>query len=265
MKLQSLIVLFLALFECCVATGIVLKDVVLSFDSRTPSIQLDQVDIDSKAKSNETPVSLSETLTLSFETEDELSQANILVGVPSKGLEAGYTLKKKNSGDHSKYVANVPLSKYAGTFEGFSQLAITVLTANEETSLVKEIFQLNINTTETQSTSSKKANRFGPLDEIHHVFQQPPKTVNAFIAQVFSAIIAGALLVLLAAWVGFGVISFNLKSVSSYVFVALISGFEFIFYKYYFGSSIFDTLFKASLLLLPALLFGSATLKSFKH
>ncbi|QEU59112.1 Swp1 [Kluyveromyces lactis] len=265
MRVQSLILSALAFVQYCIATEVVLNDAVVAFDSERPVVQLNNIDSKYDSKGVNIPVSLSETLKLSFVVDQELEQANVLVGLPSENLEAGYTLKKQ-SGSSNRFSLAIPLPKLAHAFNDRTELQVTLLVSTEEKSLVKKLFILSIVDPVTNTRdAAKNVVRLNPKEEIHHIFQSSPKTVNAFIAQLFALVIATTLFVLFVSWVSFGAVNFNLKNVSSYLFVALVSGFEFIFYKYYFGTSIFDTVFSAGLLFLPALLLGSATLKSLKH
>ncbi|CDO95665.1 unnamed protein product [Kluyveromyces dobzhanskii CBS 2104] len=265
MRVQSLVLSIFGFVQCCIATAIVLNDAVVSFGSGNAAVELGTIDNKYDSKGLNVPVSVSETLKISFVTEQDLVQANLLVGLPEENLEAGYSLSR-DSGSSNKFSLNVPLSKIAGAFEDKSQLLVTLLASTHEQSLVRELFLLSINDAAGEEQYAlKNVVRLGPKNEIHHVFQGAPKTVNAFVARIFALAIASISLLLLATWVSFGVVSFNLKSLSSYVFVGLISGFEFVFYKYYSDTSIFDTILYASFLVLPTLLCGAATLKSLKR
>lgn len=110
-----------------------------------------------------------------------------------------------------------------------------------------------------------KPDRFTVLPEIHHIFQNPPKTVNSGIALIFAVFSIIALFGLFVVWTGAGLINFknfpaSSDVVSHGVFISLIIGYEIVFFQYYLGSSIFSTIGKVFVLLGPTVYFGSKVL-----
>lgn len=107
-----------------------------------------------------------------------------------------------------------------------------------------------------------KPERFGPKPEIHHIFQSAPSEVDSTIAGVFASLSIVCFFVLLAAWAAEGAINFsNFSATPAHLaFIGLIIGYEVVFFQYYLGSSIFDTIYKVALLTGPAVWFGSRVL-----
>ncbi|CUM66257.1 uncharacterized protein PRCAT00003917001 [Priceomyces carsonii] len=124
---------------------------------------------------------------------------------------------------------------------------------------------------EFQSTSKYEfESQFGLKPEIHHEFKKETETVNPLVPAFF---IWGALLLfigLFASWIIFvGINIFaNFKSFSTTQiiynasFILTLVGFELIVIKYYLYESIFKTLFHGSILVIPAIYFGSRVLRN---
>lgn len=110
----------------------------------------------------------------------------------------------------------------------------------------------------------EKPQRFGKLPEIHHIFQNPPTYVNSGIALIFSTISIITLLGLISVWISLGLV--NLKNFPTgnifqhFIFIGLIISYEFVFFQYYLGSTIFQTIAKVVVLLGPTVFFGSKVL-----
>ncbi|ANZ74785.1 BA75_01602T0 [Komagataella pastoris] len=109
--------------------------------------------------------------------------------------------------------------------------------------------------------------RLGAKEEIKHIFRQQEPTVPAGLSLIFISVIGAILAGLLITWTVSD--SYNLKNFPSsscqkiwhILFLGSIVGLEGIFVQYYLGSSIFDTLFKASIAGSVSLVAGSRALR----
>ncbi|CCH46889.1 Dolichyl-diphosphooligosaccharide-protein glycosyltransferase subunit [Wickerhamomyces ciferrii] len=188
----------------------------------------------------------------------------------SENVETSYKPILKSIGD-GKFNAKLLISfdSLPSLFQISSKLSIDLLVGSRKDSnpifskigdieLTNELISKNFGNYE-------KPQRFESLPEINHIFQQPPKTVNPQIALTFST---GSILVLgglILVWGGQGLINFKnfpsgLDLIYSIVFIGLISSFEIVFFQYYYGSTIFQTIGKSTILLGPTLFFGSKVL-----
>lgn len=115
----------------------------------------------------------------------------------------------------------------------------------------------------------KPSSRIGYKPQIFHTFKQDPSMVNAFIPVVFSGVGFMLFMGLLGAWVaGSGSDLFGAsKGMSTSqllvntAFLTCLLGFELIFIAYYFGMSIFSSLYYAAILAVPTVYFGSSTFR----
>lgn len=149
-------------------------------------------------------------------------------------------------------------------------LNLIVADPGNSDNLFKQLVEL-IPSEEFQATAKYQPKaRVGHKPEIHHIFREEPKTINATIPIIF---IGGGLVlfvVLLGAWASFiGADLFGtLKTVSklqltyNIAFLTTLIGFEANFVKYYLGQSIFATLFNSFFLGLAGIYFGSKVLRS---
>ncbi|ODV77365.1 uncharacterized protein CANTADRAFT_7840 [Suhomyces tanzawaensis NRRL Y-17324] len=115
--------------------------------------------------------------------------------------------------------------------------------------------------------------RVGRKQEIHHIFREDPKTINAIIPVAFIGAAVVLTLGLFASWVGFigADLTTTFKTITTtqltynVSFLVTIIGFEVNFIKYYLGQNIFTTLFNSFILGLPSIYFGSKVLRSLRE
>lgn len=265
-KLTQLIFALFAFMQCCMvsASSVSLKQVELRVNGTDgTTLQLSDIDPTYGDELN-VPVSLFDSLQLSFVSAGPLDQVHLLVGVPAERLEASYYPAKKYIEADSSYLYTfeVSLPKLSDHLKCKPELIATLLASDTETSVFKEIFTLGISDPLEADKSLVKRSFAQP--EIRYTFQAPPNTVPAFVAQLFSLVIAFMSLFLIAVWLSADLVCFNLRSLYAYSFVAILLALEFKFYEYYVRASIFTTLKAVFLLGLPALYFGSKTLKLFQ-
>lgn len=112
--------------------------------------------------------------------------------------------------------------------------------------------------------SVEKPVRFGKLNEIHHIFRQPPKSLPSFISTQFVFLIIILFIVLLLSWNYFEAANINnigKFSPLSLLFIVTLFIFEYLFFDYYLGTSIFTSLYRFSLTGVFSIYFGSKLLK----
>lgn len=178
--------------------------------------------------------------------------------VPSvKGTNIKYSIKASS-------IPDVLLSKNQLT------LGLVIADVTGKSNLVKRLVDIKPSSELKKPPKQERRFKFGIQPEIHHIFKEDAKTVNPIIPVAFIAIAIATFLALLGSWVGF--IGLNnlfktLKSTSggqllqNVSFLITLIGFEFNFFKYYLGQSIFTTIFYSFILSLSGVYFGSGVLK----
>lgn len=110
--------------------------------------------------------------------------------------------------------------------------------------------------------SYTKAERIEPKAEIFHVFSTPEKTVPFVVAAAFAAQPVVCFLGLLTVWSSKKLVNVaNFSLVNDSLFVVLVLSYELVFWKYYTGSTIFETLWRSAILAGPTLWFGASSLR----
>lgn len=203
-------------------------------------------------------------------------QIELLVGLPDRDLEIPIKPIFKIKDDSVLTLFKVSLKDIPDSILYFAQkekktLSGTVIIASSEVNkndnVFTKAFELDLNFDTFEFDSFKEPIRYRPLPEIRHIFPSPPKTVPPFLAQIFVGIIIIAGLGLLLTWVISGTVKFdNLPKGMNFIyflgFIISIIGFEFIFFRYYLGTSIFDTINASALLGIFGLLIGTKYLRS---
>lgn len=115
------------------------------------------------------------------------------------------------------------------------------------------------------SVNYEAPERLGAQPEIHHIFNEDPKTVNPVVPLAFSGVAIALFLGLVGAW--FSVVGNSLFVANQGIpfkggFLTTLALFEFTFFRYYLSASIFTTIFSVAALTAPALIFGARALKS---
>lgn len=150
-------------------------------------------------------------------------------------------------------------------------LSLIVADANDKNpNLFKHLVQIVPTESLQQAAAYKRAPRIGLKPEIHHIFRDDAKTVNAVVPVAFIGGAVALFVLLVGSWgvyVGdnlFGVAGQvkGVKVVHSAGFLGSLVGFEVAFVRYYLGSTIFTTLFHCFLLGGPSIYFGSKVLRT---
>lgn len=148
-----------------------------------------------------------------------------------------------------------------------SKITASIILANKDESdknvhvKIAEFFPSEVAKEEATTT---KAERYGVLPEIHHIFRGEESTINPIIPLVFSAFAGFLGLALFVSWVaafGQGSIDTRGSTFKVALLVTLIAV-EHSFLKYYLGASIFTTLSHVAILVAPSVFFGSKALRA---
>jgi oligosaccharyltransferase complex subunit delta (ribophorin II) len=207
----------------------------------------------------------SSKLDISFDVKHTRQPDQIFVKVSDqRGLETSFKPITTFLGDGVfKSKITLPYVKLPKVFQSEKNLDIHLIVASTDgEKYFEKIGSIELDDALLAKSTYTPAERYAIKPEIHHIFQSAPKTVSSSIALAFSALVVVALFALLATWIGSGVLNFqnfefNLTNVA---FIGLILGYEFVFFQYYLGSSIFSTIGKVFILLGPSVWFGSRVL-----
>ncbi|CCD26479.1 dolichyl-diphosphooligosaccharide-protein glycotransferase NDAI_0H03060 [Naumovozyma dairenensis CBS 421] len=218
--------------------------------------------------------------------EEQPAQVTLLFGLPQENLETTLypTIQKNDSISEEEkpvfdYTFEIKIQDLdpillTHSVHELKPLVSTLIVADEsfesQDNLFVPIFDLFIVNNVIQDDNNKILNdpeRLGAKEEIRYTFAESPKTVSPFLSYIFMGLITFATLVLLISWSSSGAIKFdNLPSGLDFiyflVFLGAIVGFEYIFSKYYLGSTIFDTLHAAFYLGVLGLIVGTKFLRS---
>ncbi|AOA61562.1 ER oligosaccharyltransferase complex subunit delta [Komagataella phaffii CBS 7435] len=165
----------------------------------------------------------------------------------------------------SKAQFTIPVKKLSGAIKS-QPFDLTLIAGDVDTSKNLQEFIASILPVEKLTTYEPPV-RLEAKEEIRHIFRQQESTVPAGLSLIFIGGIAAILAGLLITWTVSD--SYNLKNFPSsscqkiwhVLFLGSIVGLEGIFVQYYLGSSIFDTLFKASIVGSVGLVAGSRVLR----
>lgn len=253
--------------------ALTIKDAHLAFpDTDKRGIMIGA--INSQSEKLKQPVildKLDQTIELNFASDVRLAQATLLLGLPDQGLEQAIQATLTENQGLLLYRFKIPVNQlskkllHSAVHEG-EVLTGSVVLAQEGDGIFSTLFDVKLDVSET--VTYIEPTRFGAKPEIHHVFNPEPETVSWAFAQIFSFAIVLATLGLMVSWMMTGSLSFGglpqgFTIVYFLAFVGSVMGFEFIFARYYNGTSIFDTLKSAFLLFIPALWLSTKCLRNF--
>ncbi|CDR41956.1 CYFA0S08e01970g1_1 [Cyberlindnera fabianii] len=156
-------------------------------------------------------------------------------------------------------------SKLPKIFTASKELDVSIIAGDVTDSkpIHARVGQIQLADALVAQSTYKKTEKFGPKPEIHHIFQGPPKSVSSVIALAFASMSVLCLIVLIGVWASQGALNFkNFAGVglNHFVFIGLIISYEVVFFQYYLGSTIFETILRVLVLLGPSLWFGSKVL-----
>lgn len=263
----------------CTCLALQARNAHLTFpDSQRRGVLLGEIDSGTEKLGEPVAVgSLGEKLELNFALSpaERPEQVDLLLGLPERGLEVVYEPRVTDNKELIMYrftidVAAIPkaLLHYSKTEN--EPLEVSVILASPEgkgDNVFVPVFDMSLQFDE--EVEYTRPARYGAKPEIHHVFNAEPKTVPWPLAQVFVFFISLVVLGLVIALMSSGALNFSnlpsgLNIVFYFAFVASIIGFEILFFQYYSGKSIFETLLGSLYLGVPALWLGTKFLREFK-
>lgn len=165
------------------------------------------------------------------------------------------------------YEADIPVAKISKLLLSQENIAITVITGDSQDSSLNAILKAGTLNPSPKLRAQKSVDfpvRFGLKNEIHHIFRQDPKNLPGFISTNFVFLLLLALLVLFLALNYFdaaNIVNSGKFNPVVFIFLGSILAFEYYFFDYYCGASIFKSLKRFSITGIFALYFGSKALK----
>lgn len=162
-------------------------------------------------------------------------------------------------------IAISDLSKYLLSEE---EIFITVITGDSVNESFNKIIMAGTLKPSEKLRLNKQVElpkRFAESNEIHHIFKDPPKNLPSVISNFFVLALITVFTSLLIAWNYFDAINLNNLGKfgpSTFIFLTSILAFEYTFFDYYMGTSIFTTLYRFAVISIIAVFFGSKTLRT---
>lgn len=232
-------------------------------------------------------VPLGASLDITFETEKRAHQSVAILSSEKLGLDISYPAQVKVSGKGKltipyKNIPEVFLSSSTGDLK--LELAIGNFGTEEESSTEDEdtvkITQESVDSVLLTITDHLRIQspvprqspyRFGAKPEIHHQFRGDPRQVNRIFAAVFAAGIMFSANLLFNAWTLIAKVdmqglspAFSSHGIAHAGFLGSVIAIEFVFFRYYKGTSIFETLGSLALAGPLCVVFGSRALREVK-
>lgn len=207
-------------------------------------------------------------------------QLSLLTGLPERNLEVPLNpVLSDTDEDNSsmkQVLFNLDLTSLPGAIlhyaTKFSEpITLSLIVADSESN-GSNIFKPIANVQLQDANFADKfvePERYGVKPEISFTFPDDPKTVNPVIAQVFALIVLACAVLTLLLWAGYGAISLEGLSQLNIVyflgFMGALVGMEYIFFAYYLGVSIFDTIYAATIVGSVGLVVGSMFLRTMRQ
>lgn len=253
------------------------KNAEIAYSKSEKTAQLG--DIDSNfIKSNEpfTIDNIDESINFKFQLENKKvpDQVSLLFGIPTEDLEVSFTSQidtssKKPTVSFTIEIAELPesLLHFASNENHILTGSLIIASENgKQENIYVPVFDVELDIPINDKFVNPE--RYEAQKEIFHQFPNPPKTVSAFLAQLFSCGIIAIVVALFLTWAKAGALSFDNfptgKNAGLFLgFILAVVGFEIIFVLYYRGLSIFTTLEYSFILGTFGLLVGTAFLRSF--
>ncbi|OBA22479.1 hypothetical protein METBIDRAFT_39983 [Metschnikowia bicuspidata var. bicuspidata NRRL YB-4993] len=187
-----------------------------------------------------------------------------------------YMLSDNNGLDHAVFavykdgqaVADISANKVPSALKKSDRIFVSLIAADaleEEANVIFPVVELIPSDALKESVGSDGPVRLGAQPEIHHVFNTEEPTVNGVVPVVFSAFAVALFVFLVVTWtnvLGNELFAGSPGATWNAALLATLASFEYTFFKYYMGASIFTTAFNSMVLTAPALFFGSRALKS---
>ncbi|CAR25785.1 hypothetical protein ZYGR_0A03540 [Zygosaccharomyces rouxii] len=253
--------------------ALTIKDANFAFpDTDTRGIMVGPIDHETKKLNKPLTLdTLDQTVELNFASDSRLTQATLLLGLPDRGLEQAIQATLTENQGLLLYRVRIPINQLSQHLLHLAVnekqlLAGSLVLANEDEGFLLSLFDIKLDVNET-AFEYVKPERLEAKPEIHHVFNAEPQTVPWSFAQIFSFLIVLVTFGLVVSWMSAGALTWSglpkgLNTIYFLAFVGSVIGFEFIFVRYYTGTSIFETLRCTFLLSIPSLWLGTHFLRS---
>lgn len=201
-------------------------------------------------------------------SEDEfLTPAQVSIGLSADNINSEFYVYPKLI-QEKVYEANIPVSEISTYLLSQEMIRISVITGDPSDASLNSIIKVGSIIPSDKLKADKSIDlptRFGVKDEIHHIFRSDPKSLPVFISSQFVFLLIICLGVLLLAWSYFDAVNVNNIGKFSpvvYLFITTIFAFEYLFFDYYLGTSIFASLERFAITGIFAIYFGSKVLKN---
>lgn len=225
------------------------------------------------------PVNLADTsLSIGFSLIDEsnnslITPKQVVIELSSDNLDSSsylYPKLNQNKNKKSFYETSLPISKISKFLLTQDVINISILTGDDKNSKFNSFFTIgkfkpSQKLQQDVNNDIKLPIRFSEKNEIKHVFHGGPKSAPNIISTQFILDIFIAFFGLLFFWHYYDAVNFsNINKISplSFAFVGLLFIFEYVFYDYYLGASIFTTLTRLSVIGASTIYIGSKVLKN---
>ncbi|VEU21890.1 DEKNAAC102864 [Brettanomyces naardenensis] len=185
----------------------------------------------------------------------------------SEALNAQSYFYPHHEEDAGVYNLDLSIRDISAYLRKQDSIVLKVLVGDSDASnnLIETIGELEPTRKLQEDINVELPERFGPKDEIHHVFGEDSKQAPGVVSRFFVMDVFVVFAALIFFWVyGKAINVENATKVTpvSYLFIGSLVGFEAIFYSYYMGTSIFTTLSRVVVLGLVGVYLGSKVLRS---
>ncbi|KAF2152029.1 hypothetical protein K461DRAFT_242827 [Myriangium duriaei CBS 260.36] len=205
--------------------------------------------------------------TLDGSTPKRPHQAFLTLRQQEKELEESFPLSVKDNGKAKVELTQKDLPFQFLTSSKPIEVKIVLASFGSTGPLVQPVFKLDVPRDSASPISiPEPPQRYGKLEEIHHIFRADPQSPPVVISGFFTLLIIGTVPVLLAGWVLLGANFTHLNKalngapVSHALFFGSIVAMEGVFFLYYTTWNLFQTLPVAGLLGVVAIVSGSRAL-----
>lgn len=257
--LSFICALSLAVFGVC-AEGISIGKGIIRIDDQNFSIRSESV-----------PLNLTDsTVSIGFflvddETKEKVTPEQVVIVLENDNLSTGLYVYPRLA-EQSIYEGNLLISQISKYLLNQDSIQISIITGDRENSKYNQLIKTASLIPSDKLRADRKSelpSRFAAKHEIIHNFRSDPKNLPGMISTQFVFLECIGLCVLILAWNYFK--AANIENASkfsplSYIFFITIGLFEYYFFDYYLGASIFVSLKRFAILGIFTIYFGSHVL-----
>lgn len=257
----ALIATLLSCF-CCTCHAIAIGKGLIRIDDQNFSIRETGVPLNL----TDTRLSIAFTILRDGDSSEFVNPKQVMVSLSSPNIGSEFYLHPHLI-EGKIYESNILVSDISSFLLSAEEIKVTVITGDPDTSYndIISLGSIRPSAKLRQNKHVEYPDRFQAKPEIHHIFREPPKSLPTFVTLQFSLLLFTLLAVLFFSWRYFNAVNFeNLGKLSpfTFAFLATIALFEYYFYDYYLGASIFTTLYRVAITGIVALFFGSKALNN---